>query len=209
MSGSDWSGTAWENNGGMLNDHFQLTSGQVSQKRIDGQEAIILHPGTTLELHAPVINPNQPHTASVWVYKQNKWTSENADRFLNKGCIKIESDKESLILTNLRYYNWELEEIEKQYDATTELVCVEAANRNKKGLVISLDANQFAAGDTIGYIPNNGIEGVFEAQNAPVIVEKVQGKKHFGLIANNTSAQTSLCPPRFMIMLLIHWKHGY
>ena len=179
VSGSDWSGTAWENNGGMLNGHFQLTSGQVSQKRIDGQEAIILHPGTTLELHAPVINPNQPHTASVWVYKQNKWTSENADRFLNKGCIKIESDKESLILTNLRYYNWELEEIEKQYDATTELVCVEAANRNKKGLVISLDANQFAAGDTIGYIPNNGIEGVFEAQNAPVIVEKVQEKKAF------------------------------
>ena len=44
---------------------------------------------------------------------------------------------------------------------------------------MSFSADDFAAGDTVAYIPNKGIEGVFEAQDAPAIVKEVEGKKAF------------------------------
>lgn len=59
LSGLDWNGTEWRNDGGMLGGVFQLKSGQVSRKRIDGQEAIVLAPGICLEFMSPVINPKR------------------------------------------------------------------------------------------------------------------------------------------------------
>ena len=73
LSGLDWNGTEWRNDGGMLGGVFQLKSGQVSRKRIDGQEAIVLAPGTCLEFMSPVINPKEEHTTTVWVYENNRW----------------------------------------------------------------------------------------------------------------------------------------
>jgi hypothetical protein len=49
-----------------------LLSGQVSRKRIDGQEAIVLAPGTCLEFMSPVVNPKEEHTTTVWVYENNR-----------------------------------------------------------------------------------------------------------------------------------------
>ena len=50
----------------------------------------------------------------------------------------------------------------------------------KRGLLVSLDADDFAVGDTVGYIPNKGVvEGYLQTQKAPVIVEEQQGKKAF------------------------------
>lgn len=179
LSGADWNGTEWKNNGGMLGGSFRLETGQVTRHRIGGQEAITLAPGTVIEYASPVMNPEQDHTATVWVYQDNKWTSADAAPYLTRGKIRIEAGEKILTLTNFRYYNWKQEEAEREYDAKTGLVRLPAAEKEKKGLVVSLNADDFAAGDTVGYIPNLGVKGGFEAQTEPVIVEEQQGKKAF------------------------------
>lgn len=179
LSGADWNGTEWKNNGGMLGGSFRLKAGQITRQRIDGQEAITLAPGTILEYSSPVLDPAQEHTATAWVYKDNGWTSVNADPYLTRGKIRIETGKDFLTLTNFRYYNWKQEEAERIYDTETDLVRLPAAAKEKQGLVVSLDADNFAVGDTVGYIPNLGVKGGFEAQAGPVIIEEQQGKKAF------------------------------
>ena len=179
LSGEDWNGTEWKNDGGMLGGAFRLKSGQISRRRLKGQEAIVLAPGSVLEYTSPVLTSTQAHTATVWMYDNNAWTSVNADRYLTNGGIRIEAGNKPLILTNFRYYNWQQEEAEKQYDATTGLVRIQPSDRHKRGLLVSLSANDFAVGDTVAYIPNKGIEGVFEAQNTPAIVKEIGGKKAF------------------------------
>lgn len=179
LSGADWNGTEWRNDGGMLGGSFQLKAGQVSRQRIDGQEAIVLSPGSVLEYTSPVLTKDREHTASVWKHENGKWTSVSADGYLTTDGVRIEAGTEPLTLTNFRYYNWKQEEAEKQYDATTGLVRIEPSARHKQGLVVSVDANDFTAGDTVMYILNKGMEGVFESQNEPVVVEEMQGKKAF------------------------------
>lgn len=177
LSGADWNGTEWANNGGMLGGSFKIKSGRVSCRRIDGQDALVLAPGTELELVSPVVNPDTEHTASVWTYVNGEWKSVNADKFVGKGKISVKSGTEEIVITNFRYYNWKLEDVEKEYDSKVGLTRIQASDRIKKGLLVSVDANDFAAGDTVAYIPNRGIvEGYFETQNEPVIVENIQGK---------------------------------
>lgn len=177
LSGADWNGTEWANNGGMLGGSFKIKSGRVSCRRIDGQDALVLAPGTELELVSPVVNPDTEHTASVWTYVNGEWKSVNADKFVGKGKISVKSGTEEIVITNFRYYNWKLEDVEKEYDSKVGLTRINASDRIKKGLLVSFDANDFAAGDTVAYIPNRGIvEGYFETQNEPVIVENIQGK---------------------------------
>lgn len=177
LSGTDWNGTEWANNGGMLGGSFKIKSGRVSCRRIDGQDALVLAPGTELELVSPVVNPDTEHTASVWTYVNGEWKSVNADKFVGKGKISVKSGTEEMVITNFRYYNWKLEDVEKEYDSKVGLTRINASDRIKKGLLVSVDANDFAAGDTVAYIPNRGIvEGYFETQNEPVIVENIQGK---------------------------------
>lgn len=179
LSGEDWDGTEWQNQGGMLGGGFQLKSGQVSRQRLNGQEAIVLAPGSVLEYTSPVLTSTQTHTATVWIYKDKEWTSESANRFLTDGGIRIEAEETPLTLTNFRYYNWQQEEAEKQYDAITGLTRIEPSDRYKRGLVVNLSAADYTAGDTVSYIPNKSMGGWFEAQEAPVIVEEIQGKKAF------------------------------
>lgn len=180
LSGLDWNGTEWKNDGGMLGGAFRLKSGQVSRQRIEGQDAIVLAPGTLLEFESPVIHQKEAHTATVWVYENNHWISKSAEEYVQRGKVVIQSTDKSLPLTNFRYYNWKQAEAEKAYDATVELVRVEASDRVKKGLLVSVTAEDFAVGDTVPYIPNKGVvEGYFETQKEPVIVEDIQGKKAF------------------------------
>lgn len=164
LSGLDWNGTEWKNDGGMLGGIFRLKTGQVSRKRIAGQEAIVLAPGTQLEFESPVINPKEEHTATVWVYENNRWTSKSAEDYVQRGKVVIQASGQELAVTNFRYYNWKQEEAEKAYDATVGLVRVEASDCVKKGLLVSMTAEDFAVGDTVPYIPNKGVvEGYFEA----------------------------------------------
>ena len=93
--------------------------------------------------------------------------------------ISLQSRAESLIITNLRYYNWKQAPAEQEYDTTTDIVRLPAADQRKRGLVVSITADDFAAGDTVHYLSNHGIEGYFEAHKAPSIIKEVEGKKSF------------------------------
>jgi hypothetical protein len=53
------------------------------------------------------------------------------------------------------------------------------ADNQKKGLIVSITADDFQTGDTIPYIENHGIDGYFETITAPSIVETIKGKKAF------------------------------
>ena len=94
LSGEDWNGTEWKNDGGMLGGTFRLKAGQISRQRLKGQEAIVLAPGSVLEYTSPVLKPTQAHTATVWIYKDSQWTSTDADSYLTNGGIRIEAGNE-------------------------------------------------------------------------------------------------------------------
>lgn len=194
LSGFDWDGISWRNDGGMLGGQFVLKQGQVSRQRIDGQEAVVLAPGTILEFHSPVLDRKQEHTATVWVYRNGNWTSESADRYLTEGGVRIQTTNESLVLTNFRYYNWKQEEVEKAYDATTGLVRMPASDRHKQGLLVSLTADDYQAGDTVAYIPNKGVEGYFELQERPMLVKEIAGKRAFHFEGNQYFRSSFMLP---------------
>ena len=54
-----------------------------------------------------------------------------------------------------------------------------AADCRKRGLVVSITADDFAVGDTVPYLTNRGVKGYFEALKAPVVVKETEGKKAF------------------------------
>ena len=147
LTAADWDGHEWRNNEGMLGGSFKLKSGSVFRQRVDGKDALVLQPGTELVFKSAVYNRS----------------------------IKV--DKEPLTITNLRYYNWQQAEAEREYDAQHDIVREPMADNQKKGLIVSLTADDFQVGDTIPYIENHGLKGYFEALTAPCIVEEVKGKK--------------------------------
>ena len=51
------------------------------------------------------------------------------------------------------------------------------AARENKGVIVDINADLFNTGDTVGYLPNGGIGGYFEALETPGIIEEVKGKK--------------------------------
>ena len=103
---------------------------------------------------AEILSPSKEHTLSGLVYRSGKWRSYEAEHCLSQGMISLRSGNEPLVITNLRYYNWKLEPAERAYDAATDVVRLPAADRRKRGLVVSITADDFAVGDTVPYLTN-------------------------------------------------------
>lgn len=179
LTAADWNGREWQNNEGVLGGSFILTEGNAYIRRFAGRDALVIEPGSTLKYRHPLLSPFKAHTLSAWVYKAGKWQDYEIASCLFPGMIRLQSGSDSLIITNLRHYNRELEEAEKRYDATTDIVRLSTADRQQQGLVVSITANDFASGDTIRYIDNHGIKGYFEARQEPTIIKSIQGKKSF------------------------------
>lgn len=176
LTAADWNGREWKNNEGMLGGSFVLKSGQVSTGRFAGRDALVLEPGTVLEYTSGLISPAKPHTLSAMTYADGEWKA--FDAALAEGKVSVASGDSKLIVTNLRYYNWEQEEAEKQYDLTTDIVRMPVADWDKKGLLVNIDANDFAVNDTVFYFDNKGaVEGYFEARKAPATVVEKEGRK--------------------------------
>ena len=161
LTAADWDGREWRNNEGMLGD------------------ALMLEPGTVLEYCHSLLSPSKEHTLSGLVYRSGKWRSYETEHCLSQGMISLRSGNEPLVITNLRYYNWKLEPAERAYDAATDVVRLPAADCRKRGLVVSITADDFAVGDTVPYLTNRGVKGYFEALKAPVVVKETEGKKAF------------------------------
>lgn len=179
LTAADWDGREWRNNEGMLGGAFVLKEGAARTCRIEGRDALMLEPGTVLEYCHSLLSPSKEHTLSGLVYRSGKWRSYEAEHCLSQGMISLRSDNEPLVITNLRYYNWKLEPAERAYDAATDVVRLPAADRRKRGLVVSITADDFAVGDTVPYLTNRGVKGYFEALKTPVVVKETEGKKAF------------------------------
>ena len=179
LTAADWDGREWQNNEGMLGGAFVLKEGAARTCRIEGRDALMLEPGTVLEYCHSLLSPSKEHTLSGLVYRSGKWRSYEAEHCLSQGMISLRSDNEPLVITNLRYYNWKLEPAERAYDAATDVVLLPAADRRKRGLVVSITADDFAVGDTVPYLTNRGVKGYFEALKTPVVVKETEGKKAF------------------------------
>lgn len=179
LTAADWDGREWRNNEGMLGGAFVLKEGAARTCRIEGRDALMLEPGTVLEYCHSLLSPSKEHTLSGLVYRSGKWRSYETEHCLSQGMISLRSDNEPLVITNLRYYNWKLEPAERAYDAATDVVRLPAADRRKRGLVVSITADDFAVGDTVPYLTNRGVKGYFEALKTPVVVKETEGKKAF------------------------------
>lgn len=179
LTAADWDGREWRNNEGMLGGAFVLKEGAARTCRIEGRNALMLEPGTVLEYCHSLLSPSKEHTLSGLVYRSGKWRSYEAEHCLSQGMISLRSGNEPLVITNLRYYNWKLEPAERAYDAATDVVRLPAADRRKRGLVVSITADDFAVGDTVPYLTNRGVKGYFEALKTPVVVKETEGKKAF------------------------------
>lgn len=179
LTAADWDGREWQNNEGMLGGTFVLKEGAARTCRIEGRDALMLEPGTVLEYCHSLLFPSKEHTLSGLVYRSGKWRSYEAEHCLSQGMISLRSGNEPLVITNLRYYNWKLEPAERAYDAATDVVRLPAADCRKRGLVVSITADDFAVGDTVPYLTNRGVKGYFEALKAPVVVKETEGKKAF------------------------------
>ena len=164
LTPADWNGREWQNNEGMLGGSFKLKTGSVFRQHVDGKDVLVLQPGTELEFKSAV-------------YSQT-----------------IKADKEPLTLTNMRHYNWQQDEAEKAYDAQNDIVRLPVADNQKKGLIVSITADDFQAGDTIPYIENHGVDGYFETITAPSVVETIKGKKALRFDSLQVF-QSSFAPP--------------
>ena len=179
LTAADWDGREWGNNEGMLGGAFVLKEGAARTCRIEGRDALMLEPGTVLEYCHSLLSPSKEHTLSGLVYRSGKWRSYETEHCLSQGMISLRSGNEPLVITNLRYYNWKLEPAERAYDAATDVVRLPAADCRKRGLVVSITADDFAVGDTVPYLKNRDVKGYFEALKAPVVVKETEGKKAF------------------------------
>ena len=177
LMGQDWDGREWKNNQGQLGGAFTLQSGSVTATRVDGRDALILAPGTSLVYSSPLLSPNKPHTLSAQEYKDGKWQAADLSTALTAGKITVKAGAEPLTIANLRYYNWVQEPVETQFDMATNITRMPRADYDYKGLVVDINADKFNPGDTVPYIPNGGIDGYFETVAKPAVVEEIQGKK--------------------------------
>ena len=180
LTGSDWNGREWINNQGQLGGSFRLAKGSVSPKRINGRDALELAPGASLVFESALLSPSMPHTLSALTFEGGEWIPLNLDGSLGKGSLTISAPSgKPLTIADLRLYNWLLSDAEKAFDATSEIRRNPVADRENKGVLVEINADDLNVGDTLQYIPNTGIRGYFEIENAstPAIVEEIKGKK--------------------------------
>jgi len=179
VTGSDWNGREWLNNEGQLGGAFILESGRARQERIAGRDALVLAPGTVLTLRNGLVSPSRPHTLSALEYNGLEWVpARHLAGGLSQGAITLRATDKPLIIANLRYYNWKQELVETGFDLKSDITREPVAERVPRGMLVNIEADRFSDGDTIGYIPNEGLlGGYFESQTQPAVVETVKGRK--------------------------------
>ncbi len=185
LTAADWDGRAWQNNEGMLAGAFTREEGEVQVVRLQGRDALALAPHTTLRYAHPFLSPDRPHTLSAMYYHEDTWQAlaEEAGGNLQagEGEVLVQSGDSTLVLTNLRYYNWRQEEAERAYDAATDIPRPPVADSSTRGLVVDITADDFAVGDTARYLRDHGTGGLFLPVRIPAMIEEREGLRalHF------------------------------
>ncbi len=180
LTAADWDGRTWQNNEGMLAGAFTREAGEVRTVRLQGRDALALAPHTTLRYTHPLLSPGKAHTLSAMCFEKGAWQplaeADGGSLAVREGEVLVQAGDSTLVLTNLRYYNRELEPSERAYDGQTDILRLPVADSRKRGLVVSVTADDFAPGDTARFLRNHGVEGFFLAEEKPAMVEKRDGK---------------------------------
>lgn len=85
---------------------------------------------------------------------------------------------EATVITDLRFYNWQQEKAEWQFDATQPIAVLPPASREKKGLFIDITADDYQVGTQLSAIQNR-VGGEFTAVRQSLPVADFQGKRAF------------------------------
>ena len=185
LTAADFDGIEWHNSQGMLGGAFALKQGKVQRYRHQGRDYLMLAPGTVLTYSNPMLSPSSPHTLSAMALRHGTFEPVDISDALSEGKIELRADKEPLLITNLRYYNYELFQPEKDFNAVTDIVRHEPAQTNPLGKFLDISADQFAVGDTVPYFENRGtIGGYFETQRRPLVIDSIDGRKAFRFTGN-------------------------
>ncbi|MCD8292657.1 MAG: family 43 glycosylhydrolase [Prevotellaceae bacterium] len=185
LTAADWDGRSWQNNEGMLAGAFTREEGEVQAVRLQGRDALALAPHTTLRYAHPLLSSHRPHTLAAMRYTAGTWQAlaEEAGGNLQagEGEVLVQSGDSTLVLTNLRYYNWRQEEAEQAYDAATDIPRQPVADNHTRGLVVDITADDFAVGDTARYLRDHGTGGLFLPGRIPAMIEEREGLRalHF------------------------------
>lgn len=187
LTAADFDGRVWKNNEGMLGGTFILNEGTALVERKGGRDVVTLQPGASMTMNHPHLSNARPHTLTASVYENGAWKqiSENDSRMmLSNGKMQITANAKPLSITDVRYYNWEQTQAEKDFDLATGIVRHDVANDCSQGILVSLSADDFQVNDTLPYIPNGtdaALQGEFEYQgdSIPVVVKEIAGKRAF------------------------------
>ena len=207
LTAADFDGSEWHNNEGMMAGHFSLAQGTAITVRQSGRDAVRLEPGTVMTMSHPQISASRTHTLTASVYEGDAWRqiSDSDPRIkLSAGKLQIASGAEPLIITNVRYYNWQQTQAEKDFDLATDIVRNAVADDHSRGLLVDISADSYEVNDTLPYIPNGTSEGIalpgeFEFQfhgpeSAPVIVKEIEGRKAFAFTGRETYTSNFMLP---------------
>ncbi len=192
MTAADFDGAEWANNEGMLSGKMSLTQGSALRVRTAGRDAVTLQPGSVFSMKDARISASRTHSFTAMTYANGQWKQiDETDSHISlaDGKLEIKAGNEPLVITNIRYYNWQQTDAEKQFDAETEITRLPVADDNAKGLIVDMCADYFDENDTLPIIKNGApldtrLTGEFWASSLDghdnvVTVETRDGRKAF------------------------------
>lgn len=207
MAAADFDGIEWTNNEGMLGGKLVIAQGSALRERVDGREAVTLQAATTMSMECAQIGKSRTHTFTAMAYVGGKWKQiDESDSHisLTDGKLEVKAGAEPLTITNIRYYNWQQTDAEKEFDAQTEITRLAVADDKSKGLVVDLSADYYEENDTVVNIKNGSpldtrLSGEFwatsiEGPEDVLTVESIEGRKAFKFTGKQSYTSNFMLP---------------
>lgn len=207
MAAADFDGIEWANNEGMLGGKLAIAQGSALRERVDGREAVTLQAATTMSMECAQIGKSRTHTFTAMAYVGGKWKQiDESDSHisLTDGKLEVKAGAEPLTITNIRYYNWQQTDAEKEFDAQTEITRLAVADDKSKGLVVDLSADYYEENDTVVNIKNGSpldtrLSGELwatsiEGPEDVLTVESIEGRKAFKFTGKQSYTSNFMLP---------------
>ncbi len=207
MAAADFDGIEWANNEGMLGGKLAIAQGSALRERVDGREAVTLQAATTMSMECAQIGKSRTHTFTAMACVGGKWKQiDESDSHisLTDGKLEVKAGAEPLTITNIRYYNWQQTDAEKEFDAQTEITRLSVADDKSKGLVVDLSADYYEENDTVVNIKNGSpldtrLSGEFwatsiEGPEDVLTVESIEGRKAFKFTGKQSYTSNFMLP---------------
>lgn len=155
----DYDGREWRNDCGMLGGSAVITNGTATPVRIDGRDALKLTPGSIVTLRHAQLGQGKNHTILCSEWKCGKWTATTSTLTESHGALTLKVGKDEAIVGDIRMWNYPLEAQEISEALTTAQPREPIADHEKRGLLVDITPEGYAAGDTVWGIGNGGTLG--------------------------------------------------